>query len=200
MNLPPPIASRVQIERVIAGGRVALAAASLFGLWWQPGEPARSLAIIYTLSGVYLAFAVALLAVMWPGSRGERLPVVTHVADIAFVTVLQYFTAGPSSPFFLYFVFSLFSATLRWDWKGTLVTAFAVLSAYVLMTIWMSRSLETSFFEGDRFVTRCMYVVVVAAMLAYLSRHHERLRGEIDRLARWPQPSALDMPSAITDV
>jgi signal transduction histidine kinase len=200
MNLPPSIASRVQIERVIAGGRVALAAASLFGVWWAPGEPARSLAIIYTLSGVYLLYAAALLALMWRGSWSGRLPFVTHAADIAFVTVLQYFTAGPSSPFFLYFVFSVFSATLRWDWKGTLLTAAIVLSAYVLMTLWMSVTLAPSLFEGDRFVTRCMYIVVIAAMLAYISRYHERLRGEIDRLARWPQPTVLDMPSAIRDV
>lgn len=200
MNLPPPLASRVQIERVIAGGRVALAAASLFGVWWAPGEAARSVAIIYTLSGIYFAYALGLLALTWAGPAGGRLPFATHVADIAFVTVLQYFSAGPSSPFFLYFVFSLFSATLRWDWKGTLATAGAVLTVYVVMTAWMSRTLDPLLFEGDRFVTRCAYIAVVAAMLAYLSRYHERLRGEIDRLARWPQPDVLDGPSAIRSV
>ena len=200
MNLPPSIASRVQIERVIAGGRVALAAASLFGAWWAPGEPARSLAIIYTLNGVYLAYAVSLMALMWSGSRTRTLTIATHVGDIAFVTVLQYFTGGPSSPFFLYFVFSVVSATLRWDWKATLVTAAVVLSAYVLMTLWMSQTFALALFEGDRFIIRSMYIVVVAAILAYLSRHHERLRLEIDRLARWPQPSVLDMQSAMRDV
>ncbi len=200
MNLPPTVASRAQIERVIAGGRVALAAASLFGVWWAPGQSAQSVAIIYTLSSVYVVYATGLLALMWARSNGERLPIVTHVADIAFVTVLQYFSAGPSSPFFLYFVFSLFSATLRWDWRGTLTTAAAVLTIYVLMTLWMSRGHGSWLFEGDRFVTRCMYIVVVAAMLAYLSRHHERLRGEIVRLAQWPQPQVLDAPSAIADV
>lgn len=200
MNLPPPLASRVRTERVIAGGRVALAAASLFGIWWAPGQPARSVAIIYTLSGVYLAYASGLLALSWAGPAGGRMPFVTHVADIAFVTVLQYYTAGPSSPFFLYFVFSLFSATLRWDWTGTLATAGAVLTVYVAMTAWMSRMLDPLLFEGDRFVTRCAYIAVVAAMLAYLSRYHERLRGEIDRLARWPQPDVLDVPSAVREV
>src|SRR5579872_1497615 len=107
MNLPPPLASRVQIERVIAGGRVALAAASLFGVWWAPGQPARFfVAITYTLSGVYLAYAVGLFALACARTLDDRLAISTHVADIAFVTVLQYFTGGPSSPFFLYFVFS----------------------------------------------------------------------------------------------
>jgi signal transduction histidine kinase len=199
MNLPPPLASRVQIERVIAGGRVALAAASLVGLSWAPGQPARFVAVTYTLSGVYLAYAVGLLILAWTRPMGERVPIVTHVGDIAFVTVLQYFTAGPSSPFFLYFVFSLFSATLRWDWEGTLWTAATVLLIYILMTAWMSLMIDPLLFEGDRFATRSMYIVVVAAMLAYLTRHHERVRGEIDRLARWPQPAPFE-PSGITDM
>jgi signal transduction histidine kinase len=199
MNLPPPLASRVQIERVIAGGRVALAAASLVGLTWAPGQQARFVAVTYTLSGVYLAYAAGLFTLAWTRPIGERLPLVTHVADIAFVTVLQYFTAGPSSPFFLYFVFSLFSATLRWDWEGTLWTAAAVLLIYVVMTAWMSLMIDPLLFEGDRFATRSMYIVVVAAMLAYLSRHHERVRGEIDRLARWPQPAPFE-PSGIADM
>jgi len=200
MNLPPPLASRVQSERVIAGGRVALAAASLFGVWWAPGQPARFfVALTYTLSGVYLAYAVGLFVLACARTLDDRLAISTHVADIAFVTVLQYFTGGPSSPFFLYFVFSLFSATLRWDWKGTLSTAVTVLSVYIVMTLWMSRTIDPLLFEGDRIVTRCMYVIVVSGMLAYLSRHHERLRGEIDRLARWPQPGLLES-SAVADL
>jgi signal transduction histidine kinase len=104
---------------------------------------------------------------------------------------------GPSSPFFLYFVFSLFCATLRWNWKGTLITAIVVLVAYLIMTAWIVRTLRPEEFEGDRFIIRCVYLVVVAAILVYLSRHHERLQLEIDRLARWPKPATLDMQQAL---
>ncbi len=193
MNLPPQLSHRVRTERVIAGARVALATAGLFGVWWDPGQPTRAVAITYTLSGVFLAYALALLAVVWVRPPGEQLPIISHVSDIIFVSILQYLTLGPSSPFFLYFVFSLFCATLRWDWKGTLVTAGVVLTTYLIMTAWISRTLGPSEFEGDRFVSRCVYLVVVAAILVYLSRHHERLRREIDRLARWPQQRTLNL-------
>jgi signal transduction histidine kinase len=197
MNIPPPLSSRVQIERVIAGGRVTLAAASLFGVWWDPAEPTRAIAITYTLSGVYLAYAIGLLSLVWAQAPGKRLPLVTHAGDIVFVSILQYLTLGPSSPFFLYFVFSLFCATLRWDWKATLVTAGVVLGTYLIMTAWIVRTLRPHEFDGERFVVRCVYLVVVAAILVYLSRHHERLRREIDRLARWPQPTTLEMDDAL---
>ena len=200
MNLPPHLSYRVQIERVIAGGRVALAAASLFGVWWDPAEPARAVAMTYALSGVYLAYALTLLGLVWERPRGTRLPLVTHVGDIVFVAVLQYLTLGPSSPFFLYFVFSIFCAALRWNWKGILLTAGATLASYLLMTAWITRMLDPSQFEGDRFIIRCVYLVVVAAILAYLNHHHQRLRVDLERLARWPQLKPLALPEALAEV
>jgi signal transduction histidine kinase len=200
MNLPPHLSYRAQIERVIAGGRVALAAASLFGLWWDPGEPVRAITITHTLSGIYLAYALILLGIAWVRPRATQLPALTQVVDILFVTVLQYFTLGPSSPFFLYFVFSIFSAALRWDWKRILMTAGGTLASYIVMTAWIARTLRPSEFEGDRFVIRSVYLVVVAAILAYLNHHHQRLRVDLERLARWPQPRTLDIQEALVQV
>src|SRR6266853_2216746 len=197
MNLPPPLSTRVQTERVIAAGRVTLAAASLFGVWWDPGEPTQAIAITYALSGVYLAYALGLLSLVWARPPGEQLAIVTHVGDIFFVSFLQFLTLGPSSPFFLYFVFSLFCATIRWDSKATLITAGAVLGIYLLMTAWFVMTVHPGEFDGERFVTRCVYVAVISAILVYLSRHHERLRIEIDRLARWPQPATFEMQESM---
>ena len=50
MNVPPQLSHRVRTERVIAGARVALATAGLFGVWWDPGQPTHAVAITYTLS------------------------------------------------------------------------------------------------------------------------------------------------------
>jgi len=200
MNLPPPLSSRVQTERVIAVGRLTLAAASLFGVWWDPSEPTRAVGITYLLSGVYLAYSLALLVLVWSRSPGERLPIVSHVVDIIFVSFLQYLTLGPSSPFFLYFVFSLFCAVIRWDWKATLLTAGVVLGAYLLMTAMIIPTLRPHEFDGERFVTRCVYVIVSSAILIYLSKHHERLRLEIERLARWPQPTTLELRESMSQL
>jgi signal transduction histidine kinase len=200
MNLPPPLSSRVQTERVIAAGRLTLAAACLFGVWWDPGEPTRAVGITYALSGVYLAYSLALLGLVWSRPPGERLPVISHVVDISFVSFLVYLTLGPSSPFFLYFVFSLFCAVIRWDWKATLITAGVVLGVYLLMTAMIIPTLRPGEFDGERFVTRCVYVIVSSAILVYLSKHHERLRLEIERLARWPQPTTLELRESMSQL
>ena len=41
------------------------------------------------------------------------------------------FTEGSRSPFFVYFLFSILCATLRWQWRGTLWTAVGGLAAFI---------------------------------------------------------------------
>src|SRR5215471_12141714 len=97
--------SRMQAERTIAAGRVALAVSSLFAVWLDPADPAQFARISSDLHLSYVAYAVLLAAGTWRWEGGTRLPIVTHVVDIIVSVIFQYLTLGPSSPFFLYFMF-----------------------------------------------------------------------------------------------
>ena len=178
--------SRGRVERVIAAVRVALAGSSLFGVWLDPAEPSRLVDLTYTLHGVYLIYALALAGVMWRRESVGRLPLATHLTDIAVASIFQYLTLGPSSPFFTYFVFALFSAAIRWGWQATVRTAGLVLAMFIAMSASLSRTLGPAEFELKRFVIRTVYLVVVTVVLAYLGQHEARLREEIRRIARWP--------------
>jgi len=174
-----------RIERPIAAARVMLACASLFALWLDPGE--RYIGPTYALHTIYVAYAVIVAAILWPRRTvSGRLPLATLVIDIAASAVFQYLTLGPSSPFFVYFTFALFSAALRWDWRATIRTAIVVTVAYIVIALLMSLTLGPAELELNRFVIRFVYLTVVAMLLVYLGQHEARLRKEIQRLARWP--------------
>src|SRR6476619_4377425 len=104
---PQPFA-RSRVERLIAGVRIALAAASLVGVWLETGLPSQPSALTFGLYGGYLAYSLALAAVMWRRDSTGRLPLAIHVGDIAIASVLQYVTLGIPSAFYTYFVFALF--------------------------------------------------------------------------------------------
>ena len=72
---------------------------------------------------------------MWRRPSTGWLPIATHIIDIVMFSVFQYLTTGPSSPFFNYFIFSLFCGALRWGWRGTLATAPAVGLAYIAIAV-----------------------------------------------------------------
>lgn len=200
MFVLPRYFARTRRERVIAVLRVILAATSLVAVWIDPSDFARDAA---TTNGLYLTYAVyaaVLLVAMWRHEGGGRMPWITQVIDVAAASVFQYLTLGPSSPFFVYFVFALFSAALRWGWRGTVRTAVPVLASFVVIGVLLSLNPTPDDFALNRFVVRMTYLVVVASALVFLGQHEERLRDEILELSRWPVPSADGTAVAVTTI
>jgi len=175
-------------ERLIATGRTALAAVFLFAIWLDPSEPAAYAQETYALLTVYLGYSLLIVALLEFSDRSiERLGLLSHLIDIPAFTAFIYLTQGPTSPFFVYFVFSLLAAALRWQWRGVLSTALAILSIYIALGVYTRAVLHDPAFELNRFIIRSIYLAVVAILLAYLSAYEQQLRGELVRLAAWPR-------------
>jgi signal transduction histidine kinase len=107
----------------------------------------------------------------------------SHAFDLTFFILFVYFTAGPSSPFFAFFVFSLVCATSRWQWRGTLWTAAVALTALFALGIYFGRVVHDPDYELHTFIIRAVYLAVIALLLGYLGAHEARTRREISVLA-----------------
>jgi signal transduction histidine kinase len=174
-------------ERVIAAGRVVLAAFSLLAFWLDPAEPSKYAHIAYALLAFYLGYGLSIAWLVWRAYVPiGHLPIITHVFDLVIFSVFAYFTEGATSPFFMYVVFSLICATLRWQWRGTLWTASAALGTFIGLGIYAAEVLHDPAFELNRFIIRSVYLSVMAMFLGYLGAHEHRLRNELSRLAAWP--------------
>ncbi len=184
-------APRVRAERTILATRVVMAIYALFAVSLDPAEPVRFAQLTYTLHASYCVYALVLALVLWRHVNLGMLPLITHVADILLFSIFQYLTLGPSSPLFVYFVFSLFSGALRWGWRGAVGTAPVVLIAFVGLSLSMRSTIGPGEFELNRFVIRVGYLVMVGTLLGYLGLHEARLREEIEHLARWPAAAGL---------
>jgi signal transduction histidine kinase len=184
----PHHAPSIRAERLVALGRVAIAAASLGAIWIDASTPPTDAGIAHGLLTFYAVYAVVLAVIVWhrPARSIERR-VATHVLDLAIFTVVIYLTGGATSPFFLYFIFSLLSATLRFRLRGTFWTAVATLTIFIGMGAWSSLVLHDPGFELNRFLIRSVYLAIAAVLLLYLSIHQEQHRHELWRLTVWPR-------------
>jgi signal transduction histidine kinase len=200
MRLGPHPTSRLEAERMIAAARVMLASTSLLAIWLDPAEPARFTEVTYALHVAYVAYSLIVAASTRRRSIGNTFALVTHISDVVVFAVFQYLTLGPSSPFFVYFIFSLFCGAIRWGWRGTFGTAIIVTIAYIVMGLSMSRTLGPSEFELNRFIIRIAYLAVTAGLLVYLGQYEARLSEEIERLARWPAASGANVHDVIERV
>lgn len=189
---------RSRAERLIAAGRLVLAAFSLLTITLDPLLPGKHATEAYTLLAGYLLYSVLILVAVW---RWETvlgwMGITTHVFDLAVFCVFLYLTEGPTSPSFIYFVFSLVSATLRWQWRGVVYTAAAVLTIFMGSGLYAARVLHDPSFELNRFLMRSVYLAVSAALLAYLGAYETRLWGEIYRLSKWPVQISRDLEEVI---
>lgn len=183
-------------DRLIASGRVALAAFSLAAVWIEQGQPTGAPDLAYGLLVAYLAFAGAILV----ASRRERvhsaeIALVSHLIDLAVFSILMFLTEGPTSPFFPLFTFSLLSATFRWQWKGALWTAIAVLILVIAIAAIYRELAPGVTFEVERIMTRAAQVAVIGAMLVYFGFRQQHAAEETARLASWQPDPAIGVNS-----
>ena len=68
------------------------------------------------------------------------LGLATHIIDLSLFTVLIDLNEGPTSPLFVYFVFALLSAALRWRWRGVLWTPLPTLGIFIGLGVYANGS------------------------------------------------------------
>ncbi len=186
--MEPLYSPQSRAERLIAGGRVILAACSLFAVWLDPSEPAKYAGIAYSLLVSYVVYALVIAALVWRSDApSNRQRLITHCFDLAFFSLFIYFTAGPASPFTAYFVFSLVCATLRWQWRGTLWTAVVSLAVYLVVGLYFTAIVADPSFQSYALIVRGVYLAVTAVLLGYLGAHEEQTRRDLAQVAAWPQ-------------
>ncbi|HET8798862.1 MAG TPA: histidine kinase, partial [Thermoanaerobaculia bacterium] len=185
----PDYTPHARAERLIATGRFVLAFFSLVAIWFEPSTPARYQRATYAILAIYTVYALITVVFAWRSPvPSARWRLFSHALDLVLFTIFVYLTEGPASPFFLYFVFSLFCATLRFSWRGILATGVAAMTIYGAMAIFASVSDPA--FEWSRVLIRETYLAVIAALLFYLGMYHQRLRSEMATLAAWPRELA----------
>jgi hypothetical protein len=188
-------------ERFIALGRVILASFSLLAVWLDPTTPGHYTELAYSLLALYVVYALAVALVVWAShSPLIYLRLVTHVLDLLLFSLFLYFTEGPTSPFFVYFIFSILCGALRWQWYGTLWTAVIALTAFLGMGFYAGQILQDPAFELNRFIIRSVYLGVVAALLAYLGAYESERRTQLAKLAAWPRGPSLELETVIRQV
>src|SRR3954471_13522551 len=161
-------------ERLIASGRSVLAIASLGAIYLEPAALPR---LTWWLLGAYTLYALGFLVwtLFGPAGFAARFSIGSHVLDLVVFGAINYLAAGDSSPFFVYFVFSIVCAILRFGRRGTVLTAVTALVVFLV----------TAHFALNRFVIHAAYLIVVASLLVYLADYLQRVQADLARIARW---------------
>ena len=156
---PPGYIPRLRAVRLIASGRVVLAAFSLLGNWIDPYTPDRWADATYLALSLYVVYAVVLAFIVWRSPTSTRRSLIIHGVDLALFGAFQYLTEGSASPFFVYYTFALIAATLRWRWHGAVWTTVVVLAMLNLQALYATETGSPTEFEVHRLIIRNVYQI-----------------------------------------
>ena len=161
--------------RVIALGRLLLAMLFMAAIGIDISQPALAPVETYTLLFGYQAFAAVIAALTWNNWwLDAKLAGPAHAVDVIMFTVLVYLTEGYTSPFFIFSVFVLLSAAIRWGWRETTLTAILVAILYLFAGLVAARtSMDFHFY---RFIVRAGQLVIMSLILIWFGIHQWRAR------------------------
>ena len=176
-------------ERIIAEGRLVLAALSLLAVQINPPLTTVGDGVAKAVLIAYGIFAAGLTAGRVWRFREPVAGYLVHACDVGFLLVLSATSGGRMTlvnAFFAFFV--LLAASLRWNWQAVVAT-----SAVLAVVIW-GAGVAQNLAVGDALV-RGLYVLVMGVMLAYAGAIRERRREQLVRLTAWPGPDPAQMHS-----
>ena len=156
--------------RIIGLCRFVLATVFFVALWVDPQQPVRASIFGYVALFAYMVLASVLLIIAWRSWWWDhRLAWPLHVLDVLAFLGAVYFTETTNddftSPFLAFFAFLMLSATIRWDWRTTALTALVVTALYLLVGLAM-RSLGIDL-DMFRFGRRVTYMAVLSLVLIW---------------------------------
>jgi len=153
--------------RVIALARAVLASVFLFAIWVDPSQPAQAVEMTYAVLVIYAIGSAAIVMLTWSNWwLDARLAATLQVADIVVFTLLVIASDGYTSPFFVFFVFLILSAAIRWGWRETALTAIPVTLLYVAAGL-AAGTEASSTFDLQRFIIRAGTLVVLSGVLIW---------------------------------
>ena len=161
--------------RVIALGRLLLAVSFLGAIAVDVSQPAQAPTETFALLIAYVVFAAAIAAATWNNWwLDAKLAGPAHAVDIGLFTVLVLLTEGYTSPFFVFFVFVLLAAAIRWGWRETALTAILLTILYLVAGLVAAKS--SVGFQLYRFIIRTGHLVILSLILIWFGIHQWRAR------------------------
>jgi signal transduction histidine kinase len=179
---------RIETERILSTARVVLALTSVLAFQYNSGR-FQYPNLINALLLLYCAHSLALMGALWFRTKSEfRFSALVHATDLLWPTVISLVTNGPSSPFFLYFVFAILGAAFRWGLRESLLTVVGALAAMTadakILTLGPLARLFESHLDANVFVVRTVYMVILAFLVGSLAESEKQRRAEALSIAQ----------------
>jgi len=162
-----------QRETILAWLRLGFSLVAVVVVYVDPNND--RLPLLYSVARYsFVGYSVIVLAITRLPRRSDstQFGLWTTCLDLFWVSLID-FSGGPGTPFFVYYLFPVITASARVGMKGSVVVALIGVIIYAT-TRFALPSYWSRPFELDAFVVRCMYLLALAYMFGFLSEFEKK--------------------------
>ena len=183
---------RARADRLIGVARVVLALFTLLAASLDPDLSAGPLRRALTaVALVFAAYAILLAVLSTRTAISDRARLIVHIADFLLYSILIDLTQAPV----VFFVFWIFCAMLRFGTRGAVITVGISIVASFVFTV----AQESVRRPPGTMVLRFASITTISLMIIAFGEYERRLRGELSRIASWPQSHDSDRETLVRE-
>jgi signal transduction histidine kinase len=189
---------RAYVDRLVAAGRIVLAAISLVAVALDQTAASRWRFTSVIVIGAYLLCAIAQTAIVIRTLRSPRgLPGIELASDIVFVAAIASLTGGTPIAVFSFFIFFVVAAGLRRAPRTVVVTGVTYLLIFFATTAATRIGRIGDPLELHQIVARTLLLGSATVALTIFAIERDRLFSSLTSLANAPITEWLDLDSAL---
>jgi signal transduction histidine kinase len=162
----------LQKEALIAWLRAGFAVIAILVIQLNPRRVANYPTLSHLALGSFLAYSLLVLYLTRREKPNSRvIGLATTALDLGWVSWIAFATEGSRTPFFVYYMFPIITASFRYGIKGGVSVSLvgAALYGYIRFNFTWARPLGI-----DTFVVRSIYLVGLAYIFGFLSEFENR--------------------------
>jgi signal transduction histidine kinase len=184
LALGPASGERIEVERILAAARAALAVSSFLALqFFSSAPPFQYEGLVHGLLLLYSGHALALLVLLHVRSTvSSRFTRVVHTSDVLWPAVISLCTGGRAGPLFLYFIFASLAAAFRWGMREAILTMLASIATILGEAIALTYPPMVTNIAWevplDALLLRIVYLVTFSLLIGYLAESEKRRHAE----------------------
>jgi len=187
----------LQKERVLAWFRVGFAFVAIVVIQYNPSRVTRFPLLSYVSLSAFLIFSlIVLYCTLRQQTTFRKIGLIATGFDLLGVSLIVYSTGGSGTPFFVYYMFPVITASTRYGVKGALSAALAGLLVYGYIRFHFDWDDSVGI---DRFIIRSIYLFVLAYFFGFLSEFETKQNEKLLALSNTAvQAAALQERRRIT--
>ena len=189
---------RAYVDRLVAGGRIVLAAISLVAVALDQTGASRWRVVSLIVIGTYLLGAIGQTAIVIRTLRSPRgLLGIEVISDVAFVAAIAWLTGGVPVAVFSFFIFFVVATGLRRAPRAVIVSGVAYLIIFLAATAAVGVRRIGDPLELHQIVTRSLLLGLATVALTIFAIERDRLFSSLTSLANAPLTEWADLESAL---